>query len=671
MFARHNNSFVLVALLLAIACYFAYTVSADNPSAGKTKKAVEAADAATKKAKAAVDAASAAVYADVFGTQYPDTADGKAAKDADKDANDADAAAEDAEKAAAEARDKACRSGTAEDKKAADDAEKAAKNAEAVADAADAAADTADRKADPYGKQLQKKARDAARAARAAKKAARAAICFALQCAQLMDESSEQNKKKKQETIETIEGLDSTVDQLALAPQQGHGEVKTANGLRRVTFDTKNGQVTVNLPDDMRAGDTISGTVIAEPKGQNETERTKNMAELSGLVIEISPPKNPDGTRDANIKATVSAANVPIKINLPPAPPRTDVSSSGSGGLGIKLTNTTGSFTVGGPTTVPIELVHLSLQSVAPIQVPTIGQQGRPIEIIGPFDGNASNTTVMFGPARSTVQDFEKNTENVSGGFGLLQPLAESPRKCVLQAPANVTGPIELYVKDGPTQTTSPYRNVSVNLSASKINLQKGEQAELHVEVNGLQGNNKSVPMTLQANGPITVERGMDQELVIQPSEVSADGRYTTTRGIEGVQTGAWEATLTVVTLPPLILLRDPSPPRYLLINSQNGHYDFCGGPGGKFSGNGQVKADGCQFYFFQDSNEKLLMGVLNACGSNNNRYWYFTGGVQALTVDLRVTVDNANPPKTRVYFNPLNRPFPPVQDVSAFATCP
>lgn len=670
---------ILLIFIFGAAClgaaYLAMTVYADTPSAGKTKKAVEAADAATKKADGTWWAAAGAAAEAGSGTKYPDNEAGREATAADSYADSKEEQAESALKAAAEARLKACKSGTAEDGKAAADAEKTAREREAEADAAAADADKADAKADPYGKQLQKKKRAAGRALRAAFKAAIAAICFARQCVQLMDESSEQNKQKKQETIQTIDGLESSTNQMFALGQPARGEVQTAQGLHRISFDTLQGRVIVNLPDDMRAGDTISGSVMAEPKGQTPEERARNMSPMRDRKIQIVTGKKPDGTSDVHVEVAITATVSPFTFTLPPNSPLTlplkSVSSGSSDGLGITLTNTSGSFNVGGSTTVPIQLVNLSLQSVVPLQVPTIGQQGRPIEIIGPFDGNTANTRLMYGPARSSIQDFEKNTENVSGGFGLIRPLAESPRKCVFEAPHNLNGPIEILIQDRlVTPTTKPFREIGVNLSAPKTNLLKGEKTTLMVEVNGLAGIDKPVPLTLESHGAITMEGGMFQPLVIQPSEVGADGRYTTARGITGVQTGAWEATATVVTLPPLIRLLDPSPPRQLLINSVTGHYDFCGGPGEKFSGDGQVKADGCSFYFFQDSNERVLMGALNACDFSN-RYWVFAGGLPSATVDLRVRVDNANPPKPRVYFNQLSRPAPPVQDVSAFATCP
>ena len=76
-------------------------------------------------------------------------------------------------------------------------------------------------------------------------------------------------------------------------------DVKTAGGLRTATFDLPRGKIRVNLPDDMMAGDTISGTVIAEPKGSTEEERQlqryvcskrlKRPIEISDLQSEFVP----------------------------------------------------------------------------------------------------------------------------------------------------------------------------------------------------------------------------------------------------------------------------------------------------------------------------------------------------------------------------------------------
>lgn len=64
-------------------------------------------------------------------------------------------------------------------------------------------------------------------------------------------------------------------------------DIKTASGITTVTFFLEPGALAVKLPDDIRAGDTISGTVVAEPKGQTPEERAKNQSVLAGLVLEI------------------------------------------------------------------------------------------------------------------------------------------------------------------------------------------------------------------------------------------------------------------------------------------------------------------------------------------------------------------------------------------------
>ncbi len=455
--------------------------------------------------------------------------------------------------------------------------------------------------------------------------------------------------------------------------------VVTANGLHTVTMDTLPGRVIINLPDDMRAGDTISGTVVAEPKGSTEEERKNNTAKLSELKLSLGS-KFPKHQKELMILITprviVQDESTPGGPNQNQANFSTKFPETFNYTIGVNAARTdteTVTITVNSPiwfirdqaTSQRLEL------PVSPddFRLPSMGQQGRPLEIFGPFDGDASNTTLMYGPARSTVQDFEKNTENVSGGFGLIRPLAESPRKCVFEAPSTFTGPIQLFVKDAKTNTTSPYRNVGVNLTSPKTNLIKGEHTTLKVEVSGLEGIKSPVPLTLESKGVITMEGGMYQPLMIQPSQVGSDGRYTTTRGITGVRTGGWEGTATVVTQPFNIVLRDPDPPQTVLINSFTGDYVFCGS-GPKLSGTGQIKRQGCVITLTDNAPDRQVQGTANACVPVDNGRFFTFYTVGAFT-DIKVTVTDTQPPKRRTYFNPLGKPAPPVQDVSAFATCP
>ena len=73
-------------------------------------------------------------------------------------------------------------------------------------------------------------------------------------------------------------------------------------------------------------------------------------------------------------------------------------------------------------------------------------------------------------------------------------------------------------------------------------------------------------------------------------------------------------------------------------------------------------------FYFFGASNLEMLIKVLNACAVND-RYWVFFAATT--NVELAVVVTDTGTGATQGYHNPLNRPAPPVQDTSAFATCP
>ncbi len=81
-----------------------------------------------------------------------------------------------------------------------------------------------------------------------------------------------------------------------------------------------------------------------------------------------------------------------------------------------------------------------------------------------------------------------------------------------------------------------------------------------------------------------------------------------------------------------------------------------------------ELTPDTGYFWFFASSNVEAVLKVLNAC-SFNNRFWVFAGGL----TDVRtiITVTDSQNGTTRTYENPQGTPFQPVQDTSAFATCP
>ena len=88
-------------------------------------------------------------------------------------------------------------------------------------------------------------------------------------------------------------------------------------------------------------------------------------------------------------------------------------------------------------------------------------------------------------------------------------------------------------------------------------------------------------------------------------------------------------------------------------------------------TGGGQavpITGDTGYYWFFGSSNVEMVVKVIDAC-SFNQRFWVFAGGLTDVNVTLNVTDTKSGVVKT--YTNPLGVAFQPIQDTSAFATCP
>lgn len=82
-----------------------------------------------------------------------------------------------------------------------------------------------------------------------------------------------------------------------------------------------------------------------------------------------------------------------------------------------------------------------------------------------------------------------------------------------------------------------------------------------------------------------------------------------------------------------------------------------------------QLTNDTGYLWFFDEDNVEVVVKVLNACSSTRPRYWVFAAGLT--NVEVVITVTDTQSGATKTYTNPLRTPFEPVQDTSAFATCP
>jgi lysyl endopeptidase len=72
--------------------------------------------------------------------------------------------------------------------------------------------------------------------------------------------------------------------------------------------------------------------------------------------------------------------------------------------------------------------------------------------------------------------------------------------------------------------------------------------------------------------------------------------------------------------------------------------------------------------WFFSSANVEAVVKVLDACAFNQ-RFWVFAGGLTDVRVTLTITDTRTGTIKT--YVNPGGTAFQPIQDTSAFATCP
>jgi hypothetical protein len=132
--------------------------------------------------------------------------------------------------------------------------------------------------------------------------------------------------------------------------------------------------------------------------------------------------------------------------------------------------------------------------------------------------------------------------------------------------------------------------------------------------------------------------------------------------------TGAYSLKLTCGTPPPTC------EPNSTTLCIGNGRFAVkatynAGSNGG--SGNAQAVAltsDTGYLWFFAASNVEAVVKVIDGCALNN-RWWVFAGGLTNVNVVMTVTDTTTNTTKT--YTNPANTEFQPIQDTSAFATCP
>jgi hypothetical protein len=409
-------------------------------------------------------------------------------------------------------------------------------------------------------------------------------------------------------------------------PQPIPLKVSTRNtgGAFELTYDTLlYGDLKVYLPDDMSAGDTISGTVVVEPKGNTEEERAKNQDTLKGYTVEIGEQKASVANPHFMWTPPTPKAQQPVRYMLR----LVEIAS------GREVANTT----------LPVLPTPPSIarpQTITPNDfiLPSIGQQGRLVEIAGPFDGNLSNTALNWTKERNATGNTETSTEKTSGEFDLL---AESPRKCVFMSPGDVTGPLNMNLNEKTVAVKGLYRSVGVGLGVGKRQLAKGESTTLTIMLRGLEGMKQSALLQLVTTGVVTMDGGNTQFVPILPTLIPATGVVTLTRTLTGQQAGGFAVTATIFVKPLDACLQDEEDGSSFLFNSATGDYIFAQLGGTSGSGKGSITKKGCTISLKDASPDRKVQATVDTCDKKGSATVQIDSTKTKFTITDKNTSDN------------------------------
>jgi len=215
---------------------------------------------------------------------------------------------------------------------------------------------------------------------------------------------------------------------------------KTDGGLHTMTFDTPEGKIKIYLPDDMAAGDTISGIVVAEPSGSTDADRLKNSDELNGYVVDIEVQKKEIGETSVK-EGQLKEISIPRDLSRG----TTKITVSEPGGDQVITTE------------IPVQDSPHLLQYTEPpsskdFKLPYVALSGEPLQVMGPFDGSFDTTTVKIGGREIKI-------------------LAESPRKVIAQTPRDIVGPTKIEVLERGVSTNGEI-SIADFTNQTKVNLE-------------------------------------------------------------------------------------------------------------------------------------------------------------------------------------------------------
>jgi hypothetical protein len=291
-------------------------------------------------------------------------------------------------------------------------------------------------------------------------------------------------------------------------------------GLTTAVFPTQYGNVKVYLPDDIRAGDVISGTVVTEPTGNHARQKEKNLAELMKFLVRIDSNKYSLSDKPASFTWVVPQDR---RLSSP-----------------LELLHVS-AFTAG-QLTIQFKLPEFKLPVVRECYIPSHALTGNPVRISGMFDGNASNTQCSIG--------------NVP-----LEIIAESPRQCMIRFPLNASGLHTMQIRErGQEICNSQISGVDMQVTTGDLNLRKGQSTFMDVKLTGLQNLPDTAWLSITNNTPgiVTMTNGNVQKIPVLPSADPAQGIFLVHCPATSIASGIFSVTINL-ELPEIMLSPAPN----------------------------------------------------------------------------------------------------------------
>lgn len=283
----------------------------------------------------------------------------------------------------------------------------------------------------------------------------------------------------------------------ARAGEAGRARLDRGPGILAVTFALPEGNVYLNLPDDLAAGDTISGTLVREPAGRTPAERSANGEKLGRCAVNLAGSRASvaGGFVRAELSATAREASAEL------------LDAKGRAAASIRI-----------PLAAPAAGLASARGRAARLKLPTRALAGNRVRAAGAFAGDLSATSVRVGGQPARI-------------------VAESPRQCIFESPASPAGPTTIEVSEGRTACRGPFRNVGLKMTSPRTDLLRGEHTTVTVELSGLEGLAEPLELTLtnETPGVVSMESGERQSFSVSGSSA---GAWTVTRGLTGIQRG-------------------------------------------------------------------------------------------------------------------------------------